>query len=175
MYPHYLESPRDIDILVDGIKLVIQLANTPALQKYGLTIDTTPTKGCEGYVFGSDQYFVCALRRETEPEHHQGGTTKMGPVEDRMTVVDNHLRVHGMKNIRVVDASIFPTLPNCNPTSVIIMIAEKVSDLIKEAWVMDRSPIALLPRPIAPVSGPTLLNLTTPCDPYIDRHKVRFL
>ena len=156
MYPHYLESPRDVDILVDGIKLIIKLANTPALQKYGLTIDTTPAKGCEFYDFGSDQYFACALRRETGPEHHQGGTTKMGPVEDRMTVVDNHLRVHGIENIRVVDTSIFPTLPNCNPTSVIIMTAEKVSDLIKEAWVKDRKPIAILPRPIALVSGSTL-------------------
>jgi len=142
MYPHYLESPRDVDILVDGMKLIIKVANTPALQKYGLTIDKTPAKGCESYDFGSDQYFACALRRETGPENHQAGTTKMGPVEDRMTVVDNHLRVHGIKNIRVVDTSVFPTLPNCNPTSVIIMTAEKVSDLIKEAWIKNRHPIA---------------------------------
>jgi choline dehydrogenase len=134
MYPHYLESQRDVDILVDGIKLGIELANTPALQKYGLTIDTTPVKGCESYAFGSDQYFECAVRRETGPENHQGGTTKMGPAEDKLAVLDNQLRVHGVKNIRVVDASIFPTLPNCNPTSVIIMAAEKVSDLIKKAW-----------------------------------------
>jgi choline dehydrogenase len=135
IYPYYLDSPRDVDILIDGIKLSIRLANTPALQKYGLTVDTTPAKGCESYNFGSDQYFACALRRDTGPENHQGGTSKMGPVKDRMAVVDNYLRVHGIRNIRVVDASIFPTLPNCNPTSVIIMAAEKVSDLIKEAWV----------------------------------------
>lgn len=134
MYPHYLESPHDIDTLVDGMKLSIKLANTPALQKYGLTVDTTPAKGCESYVFGSDKYFACAVRRETGAEHHQGGTTKMGPAKDRMAVVDNHLRIHGIKNIRVVDTSIFPTIPNCNPTSVIIMAAEKVSDLIKKAW-----------------------------------------
>jgi choline dehydrogenase len=133
-----LESPRDVDILVDGIKFSMKLAKTPALQKYGFTVDTTPAKGCESYVFGSDQYFACALRRDTGPEHHQGGTTKMGPAEDRMAVVDNNLRVHGIRNIRVVDTSIFPRLPNCNPTSVIIMAAEKVSDLIKEAWVKDR-------------------------------------
>ena len=90
----------------------------------------------------------------------------MGPVKDRMTVVDNHLRVHGIENIRVVDASIFPTLPNSNPTSVIIMTAEKASDLIKKAWVQDRHPIAILPRPTALVSG--LYNITTGCDPYID-------
>jgi Choline dehydrogenase and related flavoproteins len=54
MYPHHLVSPRDVDILVDCIKLVIKLAYTPALQKYGLTIDTTPAKGFESYGFGSD-------------------------------------------------------------------------------------------------------------------------
>jgi choline dehydrogenase len=161
MYPHYLESQRDVDILVDGIKLIIKLANTPALQKYGLTIDTTPAKGCESYAFRSDEYFACALRRETGPEHHQGGTTKMGPVEDTMAVVDNHLRVHGIKNIRVVDTGIFPTLPNCNPTSVIIMMAEKVSDLIKATWVKDWHSIAeLLRRPAQNTSG---------CDPYIHK------
>jgi hypothetical protein len=46
MYPQYFESPRDVDILVDGIKLINELANTPALQKYGLAINTTPTKVC---------------------------------------------------------------------------------------------------------------------------------
>lgn len=157
MYPHYFESQRDIDILVDGIKLIIKLANTPALQKYGLTIDTTPAKGCKNYEFGSEQYFVCTLRRETSPEHHQGGTTKMGPVEDRKAVVDNHLRVHGIENIRVVDTSIFPTLPNCNPTSLIIMTAEKVSDLIKEAWVQDRHPIAILPSQDCATSLPVTI------------------
>lgn len=134
MYPPYLQTQRDVDILVDGIKLSIKLANTPAMQKYGLTVDTTPVKGCENYEFGSDEYFACSVRRETGAENHQGGTTKMGPAEDSMAVIDNQLRVHGVKNIRVVDASIFPTLPNCNPTSVIIMAAEKASDLIKKAW-----------------------------------------
>jgi choline dehydrogenase-like flavoprotein len=92
----------------------------------------------------------------------------MGPVEDRMALVDNHLWVHGIKNTRVVDASIFLKLPNCNPTSVIIMTAKKVSDLIKEAWVKDRHPIAILPRPTELVSRFTLYNITTGCDLYID-------
>ena len=69
----------------------------------------------------------------------------MCPVEDRIAVVDNNLRVQGIKNIKVVDASIIPKLPKCNPTSVIIMTAETVSDLIKEVWVKDGHPIAKLP------------------------------
>jgi choline dehydrogenase len=135
MYPPYLQTQRDVDILVDGIKLSIKLANTPAMQKYSLKLDTTPVKGCESFEFGTDEYFACSVRRETGAENHQAGTTKMGPAEDRMAVIDHQLRVHGVKNIRVVDASIFPTLPNCNPTSVIIMVAEKASDMIKSAWI----------------------------------------
>jgi hypothetical protein len=69
MYPQYFESPRDVDILVDGIKLIIELANMPALQKYGLTIDTTPAKGCESYDFGSDQYFACGTRKSPRGYH----------------------------------------------------------------------------------------------------------
>jgi choline dehydrogenase len=134
MYPPYLQTQRDVEILVDGIRLSIELANTPAMQKYGLKMDTTPVKGCESYEFASDEYFACSVRRETGAENHQGGTTKMGPAKDNMAVIDHQLSVHGVKNIRVVDASIFPTLPNCNPTSVIIMIAEKASDMIKSAW-----------------------------------------
>jgi choline dehydrogenase-like flavoprotein len=84
----------------------------------------------------------------------------MGPAADRMAVVDSHLMVHGIKKIRVVDTSIFPTLPNCNPTSVIIMTAEKVSDLIKKFWIKDRHPIEKILRPAALVSRLTLHNTT---------------
>jgi hypothetical protein len=84
-----VQSQRDADILVDGLKLSIKLANTPALQKYGLAMDTTPVKACDGYEFGSDEYFACAVRRETGPEYHQGGTCKMFPADDKLAVVDN--------------------------------------------------------------------------------------
>ncbi|PSN40240.1 Glucose dehydrogenase [FAD, quinone] [Blattella germanica] len=134
IYPNYLESIRDVDVLVDGIKLCIKLAFTPAMQKYNFTLDTTPVPGCETYTFGSDEYFSCVVRTRTGAENHQAGSCKMGPVTDPMAVVDHQLKVHGVSNIRVVDTSFFPVNPNCNPTSVIIMAAEKAADLIKEAW-----------------------------------------
>ena len=58
----------------------------------------------------------------------------MGPKSDRQAVVDPQLRVHGVPNIRVADASIFPNVPNCNPVAAIIMIAEKASDMIIKTW-----------------------------------------
>ena len=134
IYANYLENRRDIDVLIDGLRLCIELANTPAMQKYNITVDTTKMYGCEDYDFETDEYFECIIRRYMGPQNHQAGTCKMGPSDDPMAVVDNVLKVHGMSNLRVVDASFFPDTPNGNPTSVIIMAAEKISDAIKEAW-----------------------------------------
>lgn len=59
----------------------------------------------------------------------------MGPPDDPEAVVDPHLRVHGIKNLRVIDASIMPIIPHGNTNAPTIMIAEKGSDLIKQHWL----------------------------------------
>lgn len=58
----------------------------------------------------------------------------MGPVDDPEAVVDQELRVHGLSNLRVVDASIMPTIPAGHTNAIVIMIAEKASDMIKDFW-----------------------------------------
>lgn len=71
--------------------------------------------------------------------YHPVGTCKMGPAKDHMSVVDKRLRVHGIWNLRVADASIMPTITTGNTNAPVIMIGEKVSDLIKEdAYYEDR-------------------------------------
>lgn len=59
----------------------------------------------------------------------------MGPVNDPESVVDHELKVHGVPNLRVADASIFPVLTNANPVAPIVMVAEKASDMIYTYWM----------------------------------------
>lgn len=64
--------------------------------------------------------------------YHPVGTAKMGPATDPNAVVDARLRVYGVKNLRIVDASIMPIIPTGNTNAPTIMVAEKASDMIKE-------------------------------------------
>jgi choline dehydrogenase-like flavoprotein len=61
---------------------------------------------------------------------HPAGTCRMGPISDPFTVVDSQCRVHGVDGLRVVDASVMPTLPRGNTNIPVIMIAEKIADEI---------------------------------------------
>ena len=70
--------------------------------------------------------------REATTGQHISGTCKMGPDSDDMAVVDQYGRVHGMENLRIVDASIMPDCIRANTNVTTMMIAERVSDFIKE-------------------------------------------
>jgi len=72
------------------------------------------------------------MLRNVYTQHHISGTCKMGPASDSMAVVDQFGHIHGMENIRVVDASIMPDVIRANTNATTIMIGEKVADWIKE-------------------------------------------
>jgi len=134
IYGNYLAHLDDEERMLEGIRYAMRMAETPALKRYGFKLDTTPVKGCEKFPFNSDEYWRCALRRATGAENHQAGSCKMGPSSDPLAVVDAHLRVHGVKGLRVVDASVMPAVTSGNTNAPIIMIGEKAADFIKRTW-----------------------------------------
>ncbi|MCL4139867.1 UNVERIFIED_CONTAM: hypothetical protein GTU68_050189 [Idotea baltica] len=135
---NYLTDPRDIATMVEGSKIAIALGRTKAFRKYGARLHTVPMPGCEHFVFESDEYLACLSRHYTTTIYHPCGTAKMGPPSDKGAVVDPELRVYGVSGLRVVDASIMPTLVSGNTNAPTIMIGEKASDLIKAYWQLHR-------------------------------------
>lgn len=110
MWGNYLSDPLDVAILVEGIQIALSLANTSAMAKYNMTLSNRPLPACSQYPFLSKEYWACAVRQNTGPENHQAGSCKMGPLSDPLAVVDDRLRVHGIRNVRVADASVMPNV-----------------------------------------------------------------
>ncbi|KAK6640559.1 hypothetical protein RUM44_012255 [Polyplax serrata] len=132
--PNYFRYKEDVQVLIEGIKIAMAISNTTAFQKYGSRPHTIPLPGCGKYALFSDAYWECSLRHFTFTIYHPAGTCKMGPRSDPSAVVDDRLRVHGVRNLRVVDASIMPTIVSGNPNAPVIMIGEKASDFIKHEY-----------------------------------------
>ncbi|XP_066256764.1 glucose dehydrogenase [FAD, quinone]-like [Euwallacea similis] len=134
IYPNYLSEDRDVQTMVEGIKMAISITQSDHFKRYNATPRLLPFPNCEHLVLGSDEYWTCSLRQLATTLGHHVGTCKMGPVEDPSSVVDSQLRVHGIRNLRVVDASIMPNIVAGHTNAVIFMIGEKASDMIKGSW-----------------------------------------
>ena len=120
-----LDHPDDIKSLVDGIRLARRWLAAPALARYRKA-ELAPGPACV-----SDDAILQACRDRLGNGFHPVGTCKMG--HDDMAVVDASLRVHGIASLRVVDASVMPTLVSGNTNAPTIMIAEKAADMILAA------------------------------------------
>jgi choline dehydrogenase len=123
--PNYLKDPSDQRTMVEGIKLARKLLHAPQLAKY-VARETFPGPGIE-----TDDEILDFARKYCTSVWHLIGTARMGPSSDPTAVVDNQLRVYGLQNLRVVDASIMPSMPSANTYASTMMIAEKASDMIR--------------------------------------------
>ena len=134
IYTNYLKNPDDVENILEGIKFVVRLINTPIYQKLGAYLHSTPLPSCAHIHFGSDDYWRCSIRTIGSTLHHQVGTCKMGLESDETAVVSPRLIVHGIHKLRVVDTSVIPESPTGHTNAPSFMIGEKAADLIKEDW-----------------------------------------
>ncbi|HJV80397.1 choline dehydrogenase [Noviherbaspirillum sp.] len=122
---NYLSDPEDMEHMVKGVKLARKILTAPAFDRFR-GVELIPDAP-----LASDDDIRDFIRRRAETIYHPVGTCKMG--NDPMSVVDAELRVHGMQGLRVVDASIMPLLIGGNTNAPTMMIAEKASDMIRQA------------------------------------------
>ncbi|GBP43984.1 Glucose dehydrogenase [Eumeta japonica] len=135
IYANYFEDPEDLQITINGMKHSIKLADTKAFKDFGFKLQWFDIEACRKYEPGSDPHLECITREITFSLYHPAGTTKMGPEGDPTRVVDPELKVVGVEGLRVVDASIMPSVVRGNTNAPTIMIGEKASDLIKAQWL----------------------------------------
>lgn len=126
IHPNYLSTKTDCDTLVKGIQIAREICDHEPLKSL-ITQEHAP-----GPVVGKDDYDAILdwARNTATTIYHPTGTCKMG--RDQMAVVDERLKVHGIDNLRVADASIMPTIVSGNTNAPAIMIGEKAATFVLE-------------------------------------------
>jgi choline dehydrogenase-like flavoprotein len=123
--PNYLAEESDRRVLLAGMKLARRLLRTEPLRPY-YDYEDFP-----GEKVDTDEELLDAARQRGTTTFHPAGTCRMGPAGDPLAVVDDQLRVHGLEGLRVIDASIMPTMLSANLNAATLMLADKASDLIR--------------------------------------------
>lgn len=126
--PNYLSDTTDLEEVLAGCHLIRRLAKTPAIS--AITIrERTP-----GPEISSDEELIGDFRDRADTVFHPVGTCVMGR-DPADSVVDPELRVHGIRNLRVIDASVFPNVTSGNTNAPTIMVAERAADLIEKSFL----------------------------------------
>ena len=122
--PNYLVEESDRRVLLAGMRLARRLLAAKPLEPY------YDREDFPGPNVQSDSELLGAAKERGTTTFHPAGTCRMGPASDPVAVVDDQLRVHGIAGLRVVDASIMPTMLSANLNAATMMIADKASDMI---------------------------------------------
>jgi choline dehydrogenase len=139
IFANYLAADEDRRAIREGVRMMRKVAQQSALAPY-ITEEFAP-----GAAVQTDAEIDAWVKQTAETIYHPVGTCRMGVAGDPMAVVDAECRVQGIAGLRVVDASVMPSLVGGNTNAPTIMIAEKISDAIRGR--------AFLPADDAPVYG----------------------
>jgi choline dehydrogenase len=125
IHPRNFTDPRDMAALLDGIARMRVLAVQAPLQRFGIEEVRSPALTSGAIDLEAD------VRAQASNIYHDVGSCRMGM--DAGSVVDHELRVRGVENLRIADASIIPRLMNANTNAPVMMVAERAADLIRQA------------------------------------------
>ncbi len=123
--PNYLSTAQDVAEAVVGTRILRQLAQTAPLSDI-ITAEIMPGAQIQG-----DEALLADFRARADTVYHPTSTCMMGP-DQSQSVVDPRLRVHGVQGLRIVDASVFPTITSGNTNAPVVMVAEKAAAMIIE-------------------------------------------
>jgi choline dehydrogenase len=125
IYANYLDTEEDRRAMVAGVRRIRSIFSAPPFKEH-VVEETAPNASIV-----SDDEILHFIRENAQSMYHPVGTCRMG--DDSSAVVDDQLRVRGVTGLRVIDASIMPSIPSGNTNAPTIMIAEKGADLILKA------------------------------------------
>ncbi|KAK9871026.1 hypothetical protein WA026_009984 [Henosepilachna vigintioctopunctata] len=126
------DDPQDLELMYNGTEIFKQFGETPFAKHYNLTMfDFT---FCDEYERDSKAYWYCAIQKLAYSTYHMSSTVKMAPRKDPFAVVDNKLRVYGIKKLRVADCSIMPTTISGHNNAACFVIGERAADWIKSDY-----------------------------------------
>ena len=132
--PRYLSTDADRKVAADSLRLTRHIVSQPALAPY------KPVEYLPGPSYQTDEELAVAAGLVGTTIFHPVGTCRMGRSDDAQAVVDERLRVRWLEGLRVVDASIMPTITSGNTNAPTIMIAEKGAQMIREDRLAHRGP-----------------------------------
>lgn len=127
-------TDNEVENLLSGIEFVVKLSETNEMTDSGLVLEKWMLPECVDIVWGTREYWLCAIEQIAAPFFHVVGTCKMGSVDDSTTVVDPALRVKGTQGLRIIDSSVMHKIVSVNPNAATIMIAEKGVCMMKSLY-----------------------------------------
>ncbi|XP_028173844.1 glucose dehydrogenase [FAD, quinone]-like, partial [Ostrinia furnacalis] len=135
----FLRSKEDVRVLKKGVKFMQKLTKTSYYRHVQATLEKLDVPGCDKAKLEDGEYWHCYVVNTVGSLQHPVGTCAMGPDG----VVDERLKVHGVSRLRVIDASVMPTIPGGNTNAPAMMVGEKGADIIKEDYhfFVDESPV----------------------------------